>query len=76
VLRITGNEKALIAVQSSIFRQVCDAMLGGYSGILFIVDRGYAGFRRVVVGIQLVLASALLDSDSWMMGVVVHDTGL
>jgi hypothetical protein len=51
-------------------------MLGGYSGVLFIVDRSYAGFRRVVVGIQLVLVSALLDSDSWMMGVVVHDTGL
>jgi hypothetical protein len=51
-------------------------MLGGYSGVLFIVDRSYSVFRRVVVGIQLVLASALLDSDSWMMGVVVHDTGL
>jgi len=45
-------------------------MLGGYGGVLFVVDGSYAFFGSVVGDIQFILASGLLDSGMWMEGVV------
>jgi hypothetical protein len=42
-------------------------MLGGYGGVVFIIDGSYAGFRCVVVDIYLILARALLDSCFWII---------
>jgi hypothetical protein len=39
-------------------------MLSGYCGVIFVVDGSYTFLRRIVDDIQLVLARALLDSDS------------
>ena len=64
MLSIAGDVEALVGVECSIAREVCDAMLSGYCGVIFVVDGSYTFLRRIVDDIQLVLARALLDSGS------------